>query len=203
MLNTRTALMSLTVLVAGCGSTPDQPPASPGVTLSPSPADLAGRWGSACVDPGNGQAFRLLFDLTETTWSLAYEAFGDAVCTTPNLTVQIDGGYVLGDGSAVVAGAREGRFDFAKKTVTPHNAGAADFLAQACGRPGFVAGEAADIAGGCAGLGAWPVTGCPSDHDIVLLDDTGSLHFGARPQDNNMCTPEKRPTAPGLPLTRR
>jgi len=203
MLNTRTALMSLTVLVAGCGSTPDQPPASPGVTLSPSPADLAGRWGSACVDPGNGQAFRLLFDLTETTWSLAYEAFGDAVCATPSLTVQIDGGYALGNASAVVDGAREGRFDFARKTVTPHSAGAADFLTQACGRPGFVAGEAADITGGCAGLGAYPVAECPSDHDIVLLDDTGSLHFGARPQDNNMCTPEKRPTATGLPLTRR
>jgi hypothetical protein len=203
MLNTRIALMSLVVLVAGCGSTQDQSPASPEATLSPSPADLAGRWGSACVDPGNGQAFRLLFDLTETTWSLAYEAFADAACATPSLTVQIDGGYALGNASAVVAGAREGRFDFATKTVTPHNAGVADFLAQACGRPGFVAGEAADITGGCAGLGAWPVVDCPSDHDIVLLDNAGTLHFGARPQDNNMCTPDKRPTAPGLPLTRR
>ena len=109
---------------------------------------------------------------------------------------------VLGDASAAVAGAREGRFDFATKTVTPHNAGVAEFLAQACGRSGFIAGEAADIAGGCAGLGAYPVADCPSDYDIVSLDDTGSLHFGARPQDNNMCTPDKRPTALGVPLTR-
>jgi hypothetical protein len=201
MLNTRTALMSLIVLVAGCGSTPEQTP-SPTTALSPSPTELAGRWGSACVDPGNGQAFRLLFDLTETTWSLAYEAFADATCATPSLTVQIDGGYALGDASTAVAGAREGRFDFATKTVTPHNAGVAEFLAQACGRSGFIAGEAADIAGGCAGLGAYPVADCPSDYDIVRLDDTGSLHFGARPQDNNMCTPDKRPTALGVPLTR-
>jgi hypothetical protein len=202
MLNTRTALMSFAVFAAGCGSTPEQSP-SPTTSLSPSSAELAGRWGSACVDPGNGQAFRLLFDLTETTWSLAYEAFADATCATPSLTVQIDGGYALGAESAAVAGAREGRFDFTTKTVTPHNAGVADFLAQACGRPGFVAGEAADITGGCAGLGAYPVADCPSDYDIVRLDDTGSLHFGARPQDNNMCTPDKRPAALGVPLTRR
>ena len=82
------------------------------------------------------------------------------------------------------------------------DAGVAEFLAQACGRSGFIAGEAADIAGGCAGLGAYPVADCPSDYDVVRLDDTGSLHFGARPQDNNMCTPDKRPTALGVPLTR-
>jgi hypothetical protein len=199
---TRTALLIVILFAAGCGSTPTQPPTSP-ASPTPTPAELAGRWGSACVDPGNGQAFRLAFDLTETTWNLAYEAFADAACASPSLTVHIDGGYALGDGSGVVAGAREGRFDFAKKTVTPHNAGVADFLAQACGRPGFVAGEAADILGGCAGLGAYPVADCPSDHDIVLLDDSGALHFGARPQDNNMCTPDKRPVAAGLALTRR
>jgi hypothetical protein len=201
MLDTRTALIALVTCIAGCGST--QGPATSAAPLSPSSAALAGRWGSACTDPGSGQAFRLRFDLTETTWSLAYEAFGDATCTTPTLTVQIDGGYTLGAASAVVAGAREGRFDFATKTVTPHNAGVADFLAQACGRTGFVVGRAADISVGCAGLGAYPVTECPADHDIVLFDDAGNLHFGARPQDNNMCTPDKRPTAPGLPLTRR
>jgi hypothetical protein len=203
MLNTRTALLSLVSLAAACGSTPEQSPSQPTAALSPAPAELAGRWGSACVDPGNGQAFRLLFDLTETTWNLAYEAFADAACATPSLTVQIAGGYELGEASAAVAGAREGRFDFATKTVTPHNAGVADFLTQACGRAGFAAGAAADITGGCAGLGAYPVAECPSDHDIVQLDADGALHFGARPQDNNMCTPDKRPTALGVPLTRR
>ena len=49
--------------------------------------------------------------------------------------------------------------------------------------------------GGCAGLGAYPVADCPADYDIVKLSEDGTeLSFGARPADNNMCTPENRPT---------
>ena len=33
------------------------------------------------------------------------------------------------------------------------------------------------------------------NYDIVMLSEDGSLHFGARPADNNMCTPENRPTS--------
>lgn len=191
--------ISALTLVAGCASTQEGPRDS----LKPTPADLAGGWASACTDPGNGQAFRLVFDLTQTTWALDYEAFADAACATPSLTVHIEGGYELGAASAAVPGGREGRFDFGKKTVTPHNDGVAGFLAQACGREGFTAGTASDISVGCPGLGGYPVSECPSDYDVVLLDGEGKLHFGARPQDNNMCTPDKRPTAPGLPLSRR
>ena len=164
-------------------------------------AGLAGRWQSGCVNPGNNQAIQLNFDLTDTTWKLDYLAFGDAACTTKNLTVHIEGGYELGKESDKIAGAREGRFDFGVKTVTPHSEGAAAFLAQACGRGGFTAGVAADLREGCAGLGAYPMSGCPSDFDLVSLSGD-VLQFGARPADNNMCSADKRPTAKGLSLQR-
>ncbi len=55
-------------------------------------------------------------------------------------------------------------------------------------------GSAADITAGCPGLGAYPITSCPADFDVVAR--TGDrLQLGARPGDNNMCTEERRPTA--------
>jgi len=45
---------------------------------------------------------------------------------------------------------------------------------------------------GCAG---WkPVADCAEDHDLLALGPQG-LQFGVRPRDNDMCTPDRRPTA--------
>lgn len=181
----------------GCGgaaTTDDEP--------SPTAQEISGQWESDCIDPGNGQAFTLSFDLTESAWTLDYAAFADATCATPNLTVRIEGPYSLGAVSTTVPEAREGSFGFGRKTVTPHNEGAAGFLPQACGGGTFAVGKATDITAGCAGLGAYPPAECPTDHDIVaLVGDT--LRFGARPADNDMCTPAKRPTALGASLHRK
>ena len=58
---------------------------------------------------------------------------------------------------------------------------------------GLTANLEADISeSGCA---AWrPVADCGEDHDILALDGTG-LRFGVRPDDNDMCSAEKTPTA--------
>ena len=183
------ALLTL-IAAAGCGGAR---PIDTGADADAG-ADLAGRWRSACVDPGTGQALRLTFDLTATTWALDYESFGDAVCAAPMLAVRIEGPYELGGPSQAVVGAREGRFGFARKTVTPLAQGAADFLAQACGGGTYEVGKPADLAAGCAGLGAYPIAACAWDYDIVKRDGD-RLYFGARPADNNMCSPDRRPTA--------
>lgn len=175
-------------VLAGCGG--PQSAARPDAPTDPS---LVGRWRSGCVDPGTGQAIRLTFDITSTTWALDYESFGDAACAQPLLVVDITGAYQLTVPSAVVPGASEARFGFATKTVTPLAEGALGFLTQACGRSDFQVGVASDIAAGCAGLGAYPIAQCPDDYDLVRRDGTG-LQFGARPTDNNMCTPDRRPT---------
>jgi hypothetical protein len=180
---------ALVTLVAACGGkapmTPDAPTAA---------VDLAGRWRSPCVDPGSGQALRLTFELTATTWKLAYESFGDAACAVPALVVDIAGPYQVTRPSATVAGAHEATFGFATKTVTPRSEGAVDFLAKACGRGAYAVGVATDLASGCPGLGAYPIASCAADHDIVARNGD-QLRFGARPTDNNMCTEDRRPTA--------
>jgi hypothetical protein len=46
---------------------------------------------------------------------------------------------------------------------------------------------------GCSGWKS--VAECPGDYDLLSLDKEGRLYFGNRPQDNDMCSPEKRPTS--------
>jgi hypothetical protein len=48
-------------------------------------------------------------------------------------------------------------------------------------------------AAGCAAFGQYPAAQCPADFDLLDVDG-GTLHFGNRPADNNMCTPDRRPT---------
>ena len=84
--------------------------------------------------------------------------------------------------------------DLPQKTVTAHMEPAVDVIKQACGAEEVTVGEALDISGGCAGLGAYPIADCGQDYDIVSLKDN-VLGFGARPADNNMCSKEKRPTS--------
>lgn len=173
----------------------------PAPELSPAPADLVGVWKSACFNPGNGFT-QITFDLTETSWDLDYTAFGDEACEVPFLTVNIKGPYELLGASSAVEGAREGNFGFGERTVTPHMEAAIEVISEACGGGEYAVGEATDISGGCAGLGAYPHDQCPTDHDIVKLDGN-SLMFGQRPADNNMCTEDTRPTALGLTVTRQ
>jgi hypothetical protein len=44
------------------------------------------------------------------------------------------------------------------------------------------------------GCSAWKsVAECPADYDLLSLDRDGKLYFGNRPQDIDICSPEKRP----------
>ena len=161
---------------------------------------MAGAWQSECVDSGTGQGFRLSFVFgKQDIWDLDYDVFADPACAQPFLTVAVGGTYTLGAESTAAMGAREGNFTFARRTVTPKNEAAAGFLKQACGQGEFSTGSATEILAGCSGLGVYPVADCTTDHDIVSLQGD-TLYLGMRPKDNDMCTPQKRPSKLGLPL---
>ena len=53
---------------------------------------------------------------------------------------------------------------------------------------------------GCSGWKS--VNECPGDYDLLSLDKDGKLYFGNRPQDNDMCSPDKRPTSLTPPVTK-
>ena len=175
---------------------PAAPAPKPSASTGLSGADLVGTWVGPCFPSpqGDGSYNQLTFRMTETEWDLDYVAHGNAECTAKFLTVNIKGPYTIGEASAVAEGAHEGTFSFAAKTVTPHMEPAVDVIKKACGTDGAKLGEPLDLSGGCAGLGAYPITDCPADNDIVMVKDN-VLSFGKRPADNNMCSPDKRPTS--------
>lgn len=94
-----------------------------------------------------------------------------------------------------MAGAFEGKFGITKKTITPHNPDAAKYLNNIGGSvTGFEANIARDISeSGFAPFGQYPISKVNADYDIFKLDGD-KLYFGDRPADNDMSTPEKRPT---------
>ena len=182
--------LALPTLVAGCGG------ARPAGAAASRPR-IVGGWKTACIAANPDQGAILDYAITETRWAIDYILFGEPRCTSRFLTIHIEGPYQVGAPSAVVPGAFDADFGFATKTLTPHVDEAAEFLASAdgCGRAGFAAGVTTDIsAAGCAGLLLRPIAACETDFDLVKLDGD-ELRFGARPDDNDMCTAARRPTA--------
>ena len=175
-------LLTTTVcLLTACGDD-SKSTETAGGDLGFAASDMVGTWVGPC------------FEFTETTWALDYSAYGDDACSAAFLTVDIAGDYTLEGASEVAENSREGTFGFTTKTVTPHVDAAVGVINGACEVMNAEVGVALDIAGGCAGLGAYPIADCSADYDIVRMNDDGTLAFGARPADNNMCTADNRPT---------
>lgn len=196
--------LSGALAAAGCGGGSTAADAATTDTSGGESASIVGAWRSACLPQGEAQSFSLDFDITASRWSLDYDVFGDTSCGAAFLTVHIEGPYEIG-GPSAVEGAREARFGFDRKTITAHAEGAAGYLGslEGCGDGAFVVGEAEDISvTGCAPMGQRPIASCGQDYDLVSVDAT-SLRFGARPADNDLCTPAARPTSlPPLAMSR-
>jgi hypothetical protein len=162
--------------------------------------DLKGSWTSAVCEAmpanpdGSRTYFKRRFTLTEREWKLNFETFGDAGCTARLFTARFEGPYSLGKDSEKVAGATEGDFAFGRTFMTAHVQPVADWFQGAkCGTGAWKVGEEQETsATGCVFLK--PVTACGMDHDVVKVEGD-RLFFGQRPADNDMCTPDKRPTA--------
>jgi hypothetical protein len=129
--------------------------------------------------------------MTETTWKVIVQAFGDTTCRPETLlfTVDFGGDYELGANSNTVPGAQETRFSFTHKLVTPTAAGV-DFLKQRCDQYPWTAGTVQDIAkNGCGKLFV-SVEACPVEYDLTAIVD-GTLRLGDR--SDPLCTPDRRP----------
>ena len=185
--------------LAACGSaTPAAvAPGTPATTSQSASQSLVGHWTGACSPMSATQGSTVTFDITATNWALDFEVFGDLACTARFATLHIEGPYAIGAASSVAAGAHDAKFSFSKKTITSHVDAATQFLSgpNGCALPGFAVGVARDISGtGCAAMGQRPVAACEADYDLAQVEGD-RLTFGARPADNDLCTPAKRPVA--------
>jgi hypothetical protein len=188
-------LFPLIVLAAACNAQPA--PVVPDAATTPS---VTGHWTSACFasPQADGSTLYARLDLTGTDpnqWSLDYTLHGDAQCSAKVVTISIHGEYDVIEPSKTVSGAWDVRFGFDDKTITPFVQPVADALGGAkCGTTPWQVGVAQSVyAGGCLAFGQYPQTQCPEDYDLLSVDGT-TLRFGNRPANNDMCTPDKRPT---------
>ena len=167
---------------------------------APSRSDITGTWASPSPeDIGNGLFVTREFTMSSSTWDLTFKMFADQQQTMPIFTLNVEGPYSLNEHSSVQS-AYEGVFGFSRRTLTLHTSDPdtiAAFGFQDCdlelNKPGDISLQTCSF---------FPsITQCPQEYDIVKVSG-GRLQFGSRPADNNMCTPDKRPTALGYSLER-
>lgn len=152
-----------------------------GTYASPAPEPWYGGWGTREFVFDGGQ------------WSLIFTHALDRDMTRRTFRFRTGGGYRVGAPDGRVSGAFRTVFaeDWKHLTLLTPDAGLAAAMGlAACG---LTVNLEADIsATGCA---AWkPVALCGEDHDLLALSAEG-LHFGVRPRDNDMCTPDRTPAA--------
>lgn len=126
-------------------------------------------------------------------WSLIFKHALDPEMTMRTFQFRTGGGYEILEQSADVPGAHHGVFYEEWKHVTLLTETPEVIAAMGMSECGLTPNLETDISEtGCA---SWrPVAECDEDHDLFALDETG-VYFGVRPQDNNLCTADRLPTA--------
>ncbi|MGQ0566131.1 MAG: hypothetical protein ACT4OK_13825 [Gemmobacter sp.] len=161
---------------------------------------LKGTWVSPAPEPWYGGFGTREFVFADGQWSLIFTHALDPAMTLRTFQFRTGGGYAV-TGPSSVPGAFEATFDEDWKRLTQLTAipeVAAGIGLDTCG---LTVNLEADISQtGCA---AWPpVADCGQDFDLLAMDPQG-VYFGVRPADNDMCTPEGRPTALLPPVVAR
>jgi hypothetical protein len=157
-------------------------------------AALSGTYASPAPEPWYGAWGTREFGFRDGAWTLAFTLALDPGMQRPVFRFRTGGPFEVRGASAVVPGAFEAVFFEDTKHVTLLAADPAVAAAFGLAGCGLEPGRESDISErGCA---AWrPVATCREDHDLLALAPDGGLHFGVRPRDNDMCTPDRRPTA--------
>ena len=194
----RSALLAACCLGASLPATAAEPP---------HPADRAaleslhGVFASTAPEPWYGGYGTRRFTFENGHWSLVFTHALDPEMRRPTFAFRTFGPYRIGAPSPAVPGAFEAVFLEDAKLVTLLTADPAVIAAFGFAGCGLGTGVEVDISvRGCAG---WkPVAICREDHDLLAQSPAG-LHFGVRPRDNDMCTPDRRPTALLPPVARQ
>jgi hypothetical protein len=163
---------------------------------------LSGVYVSAAPEPWYGGYGTRRFEFDDGQWSLVFDFALDPQMTQRVFTFRTYGPYQVLDRSAAEPRAFEAVFTESAKFVTWYPDNPAMIQQFGMANCGLEPGREQDISvSGCAG---WPpVSACGEDHDLFGLDAAGGLLFGVRPPDNNMCTPDRRPTQLLAPVVRQ
>lgn len=165
-------------------------------------AQLQGTWRTTSPEPlGHGRHLTRELSVDGNRWSLTY-TISDA--TGPQLRGLSVGTFAVAPGTQA-DGAWLAEFAFEERWLTPLTPATADAVVEGgCGAKARV-GVAIDVRGGCEALRVQPRTTCPREYDRVrvdVLDGETAVWLGTRPDDGNLCEPNRRPTQLGAPLVR-
>ena len=154
---------------------------------------LQGTYVSPGVEAWYGGFGTREFVFRDGQWSLTFTHALDAAMTLRTFQFRTGGGYAVGAPSPFVEGAFQTVFDEDWKHVTLLTDVPEIVSGMGMAECNLTVNLERDISEtGCA---AWrPVAVCGQDHDLLALSSDG-LHFGVRPADNDMCSPDKTPTA--------
>ncbi len=154
---------------------------------------LQGTYVSAGAEEWYGGYGTREFVFSGGAWSLTFIHALDPEMTGRTFQFRTGGSYKVGAPSEDQPGAYRTVFneDWKHLTLLTPDPGLAEAFGM--GSCGLTVNLETDISEtGCA---AWrPVAVCGEDHDLFAMDETG-LRFGVRPADNDMCSPDKTPTA--------
>ena len=156
-------------------------------------SQLAGTY----ADPSSyayGEAFgKRTFTFEDGSWTLDFVLALDPQLQNRVFRFRTHGSYEVLRPSEMVPEAYDAVFFEDAKYLTVEADDPALVEAFGLAQCGLTVGVEADISQmGCAG---WlPVAECNEDHDLLALTEDGGVRFGVRPADNDMCTPDKRPT---------
>lgn len=156
---------------------------------------LNGTWASSAPeDWGRGTFGTRSFSFDDGAWSLDFALALDPGMKAKVFEFHTTGTYDVQSPSATVPGAYDMLFREVTKALTLRATDPKLIAAFGLAQCNLTADVKTDIsATGCA---IWkPVAVCGEDYDLLALDAAGKLYFGVRPADNDMCTPDKRPTA--------
>lgn len=146
------------------------------------------------VDWGRGTFGKRVFTFENGNWTLNFTLSFDPDQEQKIFTFRTVGTYEVLNKSKVVKGAYDAVFYEDKKLVTLHTDNPEIVQGFGFAPCNLKVNQEKDIS--ISGCSLWkPVSECNEDHDLLKLDKDGNLYFGQRPQDNDMCSADKRPTA--------
>lgn len=189
-------LLPMALLVQACSASSSSPA---------EPADAAaiaevpiGRYALACqfaFEQGGAKIYETgVYDGTSASYELTFHFFADPGCSVPFVTFVSKGDFVARP-SSNVPGAIEFDATWTGRTMRADSEASVPLLNSGCGKPPWSLGQTQDIfATGCAAAGFRPSAECVRDFDLLRVSGS-TLSLGQRPADNNMCTPDRRPTA--------
>jgi len=154
---------------------------------------VTGTYRSAAPEEWYGGFGTREFIFSNGQWQLIFTHSLDPQMTTRTFQFRTGGPFEIGQASEAVEGAFHGVFHEDWKHVTLLTDNPEIVAGMGMAECGLTYNLETDISKtGCA---AWrPVTECGEDHDLFAMDAAG-VYFGVRPADNDMCTPDKTPTA--------